>query len=274
MDFSNNNFPDLPVKLTTYDLPKLPEVARQYHIAPNTFVQSALFGMVQRGRRKYLEKKKIVSFRNFAVFFTGGEFDQGDLDVFLHAVHLAARSGAPHPAGLVEFSVRGFLKELGKHPGKSGQVCLFNSIRRLSACLVEIHFGEDLRQTDLMRLGGIYGGSLIYDFYHDSAKNRFFLRVNSDLGALFKYGWTPLKWKQRLELKLGLSKWLHGLFSSAAVYPIKVENLRVLSRSQCGRLSDFRTKLKESLRELLEAGVIETWKIDQEDKVHVVLRKE
>ena len=83
--------PELPIALKPYDAPKLPEIARQYHVAPNTLLQSALFGMVQRGRRKYLEKKKIVSFRNIIVFFTGGELDQGDLDVFLHAVHLAAR---------------------------------------------------------------------------------------------------------------------------------------------------------------------------------------
>jgi hypothetical protein len=266
--------PELPITLKPYDAPKLPEIARQYHVAPNTLLQSALFGMVQRGRRKYLEKKKIVSFRNIVVFFTGGELDQGDLDVFLHAVHLAARSRRSQPDGLVEFSVRGFLKELGKQPGKSGQDWLLNSIRRLSACLVEIHFGDDLRRTVLHRMGGIYGGSLIYDFYHDPENNRFFLRINADLGSLFNYGWTSLKWKQRLELKLGLSKWLQGLYSSTALYPMKVENLRALSRSRCSRLSDFRTKLKEALKELLAAGIIEAWEIDKEDKVHVVLQPE
>ena len=47
--------PELPVTLKPYDVPKLPEVARQYHVSPNTFLQSAMFGMVQRGRRKYLD---------------------------------------------------------------------------------------------------------------------------------------------------------------------------------------------------------------------------
>ncbi len=270
---SMEKIPELPIALKPYDIPKLPEVARQYHVSPNTFVQSALFGMVQRGRRKYLEKKKIVSFRNMAVFFTGGELDQGDLDVFLHAVHLAARLGTHHPEGLVEFTIRGFLKELGKKPGKSGQDWLLGSIRRLSACLVEVHFGDDLRQAVMGRFGCIYGGSLIYDFYHEPARNRFFLRVNADLGSLFNYGWTLLKWKQRLELKLALSKLLQGLYSSTDLYPVKVENLRTLSGSRYGRLSDFRTKLRESLKELNDSGIIESWEIDAEDKVHVVLQQ-
>ena len=68
--------PELPVALDPYDSPRLPEVAKQYYVSPNTFLQSAMFGMVQRGRRKYIEKKKIVSFQNIVVFFTGGELDQ------------------------------------------------------------------------------------------------------------------------------------------------------------------------------------------------------
>lgn len=227
--------------------------------------------MVQRGRRKYLEKKQVVSFRGMTVYFTGGELDQGDLDVFLHAVHLAAQQADKKlKQGLVKFSVRGYLKELGKKPGKSGQEWLLNSIRRLSACLVEVHFGE----SQLARFGSIYGGSLIYDFYYDPDKKEFYLRVNSSLGSLFNLGWTPLKWQQRLELKTGLSKWLHGLYSSTDIYPMKVATLQTLSRSKCGRLSKFRALLKKSLNELVETGAISSWKIDREDKVHVLCLRE
>ena len=137
--------PELPKAdaLQPYDLPILPKGAHQKHLAPNMCLQSALFGMVRRGRRRYLEKKRIISFSGVTVYFTGGELDQGDLDVFLHAVHLAARqSGQTARKGLVKFSVRGYLKALGRKPGKSGQEWLLNSIRRLSACVVEVHFGD------------------------------------------------------------------------------------------------------------------------------------
>lgn len=262
--------PELPLVLDPYNSPRLPDVAQQCHIAPNTFLQSAMFGMVQRGRRKYMEKKKIATFRNVVVFFTGGELDQGDLDVFLHAVHLSAQqSRMNRPNGLVEFSVRGFLKELGKKPGKSGQDWLFNSIRRLCACLVEVRYGENVRQTVLSRMG-IYGGPLIYDFYHDHTKNRFFLRVNADLGALLDLGWASLEWQLRMRLNTSLAKWLHGLYSSASLYPLKTGTICLMSRSSCKELYKFRQQLKKALNELLTIEAIGSWKIDDEDKVHVV----
>lgn len=263
--------PELPVagELKPYDMPTLPKSAQQKHLAPNTCLQSALFGMVRRGRRKYLEKRRIISFSGVTLYFTGGELDQGDLDVFLHAVHLAAQQAGKNPKeGLVKFSVRGYLKALGKKPGKSGQEWLLNSIRRLSACLIEVHFGN----SKMPGFGSIYGGSLIYDFYYDPVKKDFYLRVNSGLESLFSMGWTPLRWQQRLKLKTGLSKWLHGLYCSTDTYPMKVETLRILSRSQCGRLSDFRKKLRQSLDELLAIGTIDSWRIDHEDKV-LVTRK-
>ena len=126
----------------------------------------------------------------------------------------------------------------------------------------------------MARFGSVYGGSLIYDFYYDPIKKDFYLRINSSLGSLFNLGWTPLKWQQRLELKTGLSKWLHGLYSSTDTYPMKVETLQTLSKSKCGRLSKFRALLKKALNELVEIEAISSWKIDKEDKVHVVLPKQ
>nr|WP_321469269.1 hypothetical protein [uncultured Desulfobulbus sp.] len=90
MEILRKPIPELPVMLEPYDTPRLPDAAQKNHVAPNAFLQSAMFGMVQRGHRKYMEKK-IYSFRNVTIFFTGGSLDQGDLDVMLHAVHLAAQ---------------------------------------------------------------------------------------------------------------------------------------------------------------------------------------
>lgn len=261
--------PELPIALDPYDSPRLPDVAQKCHISPNTFLQSAMFGMVQRGQRKYMERKKIVSFRNVTIFFTGGELDQGDLDVILHAVHLAAQQSKTNLShGLVEFSVRGFLKELNKKPGKSGQDWLFNSIRRLCACLVEVRYGENVRHTVLGKIG-IYGGPLIYDFYHDSSKNKFFLRVNSDLGSLLDLGWASLEWQLRLRLKTSLAKWLYGLYGSTDLYPLKTITICLMSRSGCKELYKFRQQLKKALNELVAIKAIGSWNIDNEDKVHI-----
>ncbi len=267
----DKEIPELPKpgELKAYDMAELPKGASHNHVAPNTCLQTGLFGMVQRGRRKLIENKQIYSFRGVSIYFTGGELDQGDLDVFLHAVHLAAKQHATEDqnqkkSALVEFSAHGYLKAIGRQPGKSGREWLLNSIRRLSACLVEVHMANSQYGSS------IYGGSLLYDFYYDPKNKKFYLRINNSLGELFRLGWTPLQWQQRLQLKTGLSKWLHGLYSSTEVYPMKVETLRALSRSKCGRLSKFRALLRAALDELVESRAIELWEIDKEDKVYVV----
>ena len=272
----NKEIPKLPEpgELEPYDMAELPKGAERNHHIPNACLQTSLFGMVRRGRRKYVEKNKIYSFQGFSIYFTGGELDQGDLDVFLHAIHLAAKqeaTGKRKKSALVEFSVRSYLQALGKQPGKSGQNWLLNSMRRLSACLIEVHL---VNSEINKRFGSIYGGSLIYDFYYDPTEKRFYLRINDRLGSLFRLGWTSLQWKQRIQLKTGLSKWLHGLYSSTDAYPMKVVTLQRLSRSKCGRLSDFRKRLRKSLDDLQANGTISCWQIDTEDKVLVTRKKE
>lgn len=272
----DKEIPKLPGagELEPYDMAELPKGAERNHHVPNACLQTSLFGMVQRGRRKYIEKKQIYSFQGFSIYFTGGELDQGDLDVFLHAIHLAAKqqpTGNRKKSALVEFSVRSYLRALGKQPGKSGRDWLLNSIRRLSACLVEVHL---LNSGINKMFGSIYGGSLIYDFYYDPQEKRFYLRINNRLGSLFRMGWTSLHWKQRIQLKTGLSKWLHGLYSSTDVYPMKVKTLQRFSRSRCGRLSDFRKRLRKSLDDLQAIGAIDSWQIDTEDKVLVTRKNE
>lgn len=266
----DKKIPELPEpgELELYDMAELPKGASHNHVAPNTCLQTGLFGMVQRGRRKLIEQKQIYSFQGVSIYFTGGELDQGDLDVFLHAIHLAAKQHATgnknqKKSGLVEFSVRSYLKAIGRQPGTSGQEWLLKSIRRLSACVVEVHMANNKYGNS------VYGGSLIHDFYYDPKSKKFYLRINNNLGELFRLGWTPLQWQQRLQLKTGLSKWLHGLYSSMEVYPIKVETLRTLSRSQCRELYKFRSLLKAALDELVESRAIESWEIDKDDKVHV-----
>ena len=64
LDIQREQIPELPSTVEPYGIPRLPEAAQKNHVAPNTFLQSAMFGMVQRGHRKYLEKRKIFCFYN------------------------------------------------------------------------------------------------------------------------------------------------------------------------------------------------------------------
>ena len=91
-----------------------------------------------------------------------------------------------------------------------------------------------------------------------------------ELNVDISNGWTQLQWQQRLHLKSGLAKWLHGFYSShREPFPLKISTLRQLCGSDCKRMGDFRRSLRKAMNELINVGAIQSWQIDINDKLHV-----
>ena len=247
------------------DHPPLPHWPVQTRGIPNICLRSALFGVIQRGRRKAVKGELIAAVRGIEIRYTGWRLDQADFDVLAHGLHLVSLQKSTE--GYVQFTGKGFLRGIGRRTGKSGREWLKDSFRRLTGSAVEITLEiKDRFGTESFT----YAGSLIDEFYYNSRDQSYLLKINPKLARLFDAGWTQLQWQQRLELKTDLAKWLHGFYASHNVpYPIKVETLRHLCGSSCGRLSDFRGRLRRALNELVEIQVISSWKIDRKDKVHV-----
>ncbi len=247
------------------DNPPLPNWPVQTHGIPNICLRSALFGVIQRGRRRAVKGELIAAVKGIEIRYTGWRLDQADFDVLVHALHLVSlqQSTQEH----VQFTGKGFLKGIGRRTGKSGRDWLKDSFRRLTGSAVEITLDiKDQFGTESFT----YAGSLIDEFYYNSRDQSYLLKINPKLTKLFDAGWTQLQWQKRLQLKTDLAKWLYGFYASHnAPYPIKVDTLRHLCGSCCGRLSDFRGKLRLALNELLKIQLIASWKIDRKDKVHV-----
>ena len=231
---------------------------------PNICLRSALFGVIQRGRRRAVKCERIVAMAGLEIRYTGWRLDQGDFDVLAHALHLASRQpSAPY----IQFTARGFLKGIGRSQGKSGREWLKDSLRRLTATAVEIRIeARSAYGPDYF----IYTGSLLDEFSYTEEEQQYFLKFNARLATLFDAGWTQLQWQKRLLLRTDLAKWLHGFYASHRLpFPIKVPTLMQLCGSNCSRLSDFRGKLRLALGELVRAGILAAWTIDAEDKVQV-----
>ncbi len=186
-----------------------------------------------------------------------------------HALHLVSLQQSTE--GYVQLTGKGFLHGIGRKAGKSGREWLKDSFRRLTGSAVEIK----LEIKDGYGINSYtYAGSLIDEFYYNADGQSYFLKINPKLAKLFDAGWTQLQWRQRLLLKTDLAKWLHGFYAShRAPYAMKVDSLRHLCGSNCGRLSDFRGKLRGALEELINAKLLALWNIDREDKVHVQKQK-
>lgn len=271
----DHTLPSLPPKLRRKlqeleEAPLLPDWPDQNRGVPNLCLRSALFGVIRRGRRRAVKGEQVAAVKGLAIRYTGWRLDQGDFDVLAHALHLTGRhrKGDSAAKNFVRFKVKGFLKAIGRQAGKSGREWLKDSLRRLTATAVEIsmdtHHPYDVTETLS------YAGSLVEEFYYNDREQTYFLRINPKLATLFDAGWTRLEWRQRLLLKTDLAKWLHGFYASHRTpYPVKVATLHHLCGSESRRLVDFRRNLRVAMEELVAAGAVATWRISQEDKVHV-----
>ena len=257
--------PELQKRILALNVnPPIPTWPDQKRGIPNLCLRSALFGVIERGQRKAVKREAIAAVNGLNIHYTGWRLDQGDFDVLAHSLHLASHQSTGQ---YVQFTAKGFLKGIGRSHGKSGREWLKDSLRRLTASAVEIslevqsHFGPEAFS---------YTGSLLDEFYYTEEDQTYFLKFNAKLATLFDAGWTQLQWQQRLALRTDLAKWLHGFYASHRLpYPMKVSTLQQLCGSDCGRLSDYRSKLRLALDELVKAEILASWSIDQEDKVHV-----
>ncbi len=248
--------------------PPLPAWPVQVRGIPNICLRSSLFGVVQRGRRRAVKGELLASIKGISIRYTGWRLDQGDFDVLLYALHLVSLEKSTKD--YARFSGKGFLRAIGRTSGKSGREWLKDSFRRLTGSAVEIIFEVKDQYNENFYT---YAGSLVDEFYYSSDEGCYLLKINPKLAKLFDAGWTQMQWQQRRLLKTDLAKWLHGFYAShRAPYPIKVNTLKLLCGSSYGRLSDFRGKLRRALHELANINLLESWEIDEKDKVHVIKR--
>ena len=133
------------------------------------------------------------------------------------------------------FTARGFLKALGRRPGKSGLDWLESVFSRLSATDVQIRYE-----------GRTYFGSLIEEGMREEETGRYVVVINPQLARFFGPGrWTQIDWEQRQGLRgKSLALWLHGFYAThAAPHALTVEYLHKLSGSQTKQLKHFKQNL-------------------------------
>ena len=228
-------------------LPLWPEAKRG---APNAVLRGALFAAVQGKGRIVMDRAFLAAQDGITVRYTGVQLTQSDLDVWEQALHLARTQAL---GSACYFTVRGFLKALGRRPGKSGLDWLESVFSRLSATDVQIRYE-----------GRTYFGSLIEEGMREEETGRYVVVINPKLAKFFgPTRWTQIDWEQRQQLRgKPLALWLHGFYAShAAPHALTVEYLHQLSGSQTKRLRKFKENLTQALRDLEAIGAIEAFEM-------------
>jgi hypothetical protein len=173
--------------------------------APNIVFRSALFPALKfKEGRPFLKQKRIFSTKGGEVYFTGEQFDQSDLDVYLEILNFAR----PFPLGTsVKFSTYAMLKALGRNTGKSDRDWLHAAIIRLCGGVVDMTDHENR-----------YFGQLLYGGICDEIITHYEITLNPKFAVLFGFGmWSTLDKEQRRALgRNQTAKALHAYYSTHA----------------------------------------------------------
>jgi len=220
-------------------LPLWPEPVRA---VPNGFLRSALFGVVKKGRRRYINGEDLASVDGVTIRYKGERLDQNDLDVWLSVLHAVRLQELGSRCRVTSYAL---LKLMGKTINGKNRATLQARIERLVANAVTVKQG---RYT--------YIGSLIHFAAKDEKTQEWVIELDPRLSVLFGADqFTQIDWAVRQTLdRHQLAQWLHGHYAShAEPFPLKVETLLKLSGSENENPSSGRQKLRKALDAVAKA---------------------
>ncbi len=192
-----------------------PQWGDERRAAAAAIFRSALFPPLNfKKARPFLKKAQIYATKGIEIYFTGEQFDQSDLDVYLELLHIAHE----YPFG-VEccFTAYGLLKALGRATGKHDHEWLHSVLIRLRGGTV------DMTDHEIRYFGGLIEGGL-----KEEKETRYCVRLNSQMARVFRGDlWASLDIQQRRDLKRSqIAKALHAYYSThAAPGPHRYETL-------------------------------------------------
>jgi len=218
---------------------------------PSSILRSALFGVVRRGRRKYLKDVEIASWSNTSIRFTGEQLQQSDQDMWMACVEACKRAGKTD----ILIGQRELIRLAGRKSKNTSR--LFADLDRLVFSGIKV---EDSCYT--------YTGTLIHDAIRDKRTGKIALSINPKMMGLFGVGATHIEVEQRHALALDLSKWLQGYVLShkstwRKPHLVGLDKLQELCGSQTN-IRNFRRSMKKSMDELKEQHIIVGWKLEND----------
>ena len=227
-------------KTKIVQLPLWPEPVRA---VPNSFLRSALFGAIRKGRRRYLKAEQLAALDGIEIRYTGERLDQGDLDVWESVLHVVRLQELGSQCRVTSYAL---LKLMGKTDTGKNRATLHERITRLRANAVEV------RQGRYCYIGGLIAGAA-----KDEETQEWLIELDAKLRPLFAADqFTQVEWAVRHALDgKPLAQWLHGFYAShAKPFPLKIETLHRLCGSDATLMGDYAKTLRKALDDVTEAS--------------------
>lgn len=214
--------------------------------APNAVFRSALFpALNNKQSRRYVENHKIYSVSGLDVTFTGKQFDQTDLDVYLEILNFAKAVPLGQP---VRFSAYALLKALGWATGGKDHKRLHSHLIRLCGGVIDA--------TDHKTR---YFGQLIFGGIRDEITNDYEITINPNFAKLFGFGlWSSIDLDQRRQLERNsTAKALHAYYSTHAAPGLhRYDTLASIAGLEGKNRRDVKASLIRAHEELKRVGFL------------------
>lgn len=231
--------PGAPLPAEAARLPLWPQPVRA---VPNGFLRSSLFGVIAKGKRRYLQGELVAAVSGIEIRYSGQRLDQGDLDMWACLLHAVRLQELGSRCRVTSYAL---LKLMGRSDTGKNRATLQARIERLVATALTVKQGRYS-----------YIGSLIGFAVKDEETQGWVIELDHRLRSLFADDqFTQIEWAVRHDLDgYQLAQWLHGFYAShAKPFPLKVETLHKLCGSEMVRMDHFREKLRKALGALTEA---------------------
>ena len=220
--------------------------ANDKRAAPNAVFRSALFpALNNKQKRKFIKEYKVYSITGLEVTFTGEQFDQTDLDVYLEILNLAKTVPLGQP---VRFSAYSMLKALKWGVGGSQH-------KRLHSVLVRLCGGVIDANDHTAR----YFGQLIFGGIRDEITHDYEITINPNFAKLFGFGlWSSIDLEQRRQLaRNSTAKSLHAYYSTHAAPGLhRYDTLASIAGLEGKNRRDVKASLIRAHEELKRIGFL------------------
>ncbi|HAT5578993.1 plasmid replication initiator TrfA [Proteus mirabilis] len=223
-------------KNTEFDIDVIFTTPESY-TSPNSVLRSALFGLVEKGKRKYEKGVVKAALNGYTITYTGEQLDQSDFDVWLELLKRFSEGKSEN----IIFSFNSFLNSINRNTGKKDYLWLKGVLTRLQACSVEIKCKNIT-----------YQGTLVTRMIRDEKDSDVVQGVvlNKELFVLFSgKDWTLIDRNVRLSLKgKPLAQWLYSFYCThKKPIPYSVEMIKSLCGSESSNIYSFKQTLKKNL---------------------------
>jgi hypothetical protein len=222
---------------------QLPSWTAPFKPVPNMALRSALFGVIKKGKRRYMKQEFIAALGGMEVTYTGIRLDQADLDVYESLLYLLREE----PLGKqCKFTLYSFLKLIGLTDTSENRKSIDTSFLRLRACALIVNTERS-----------VYMGNFVESTWADEETQEWLVSLNLSIKTLFTPDqYTLTQWDERKALAgHHLAQWIHCFYAGhTKPYPIKIEMLHKLSRSEFKCMRDFKEKLIQAIDAVVEAS--------------------